>query len=132
AGVHEARHQAVVAQFTKRDTAHLELAVVTTRATGDFTTVADADFRRIARKSGKFELCTKTLFNRIRLIHDGSLQGRALGRIAVHELTALVILFGCAGLCHFRILYSLPLLPEREVEGLEQSPCLVVRLCSRT
>src|SRR5690606_12346957 len=46
----DARHLAEAAQITKRDTRHLELAIESARATGDFATVTDTRLRAIARQ----------------------------------------------------------------------------------
>src|SRR5690606_15785862 len=88
----QAWNQALVAQFTQRDTRHAELAVECARPPRHQATIADAVAGRIARQRGKLELSAKTLVHRLGLIHDDGLERTALGGEAGHHLPTLLVL----------------------------------------
>src|SRR5882757_1036413 len=88
----QARDLAVIAEITKRDARYFELAIVGTRASGDFAAVADADLGRVARHGSQLQLGAEALLHRLGLIHDDRLEGPTLGSKLVHELAAPVVL----------------------------------------
>src|SRR3954462_4480771 len=88
----QARDLAVVAEVPKRDARYFELAIIGTRAAGDFAAVADTDLGRVARHGGKLQLSAETLFHRLGLVHDDRLERVTLGTVLVGKLAAPVVL----------------------------------------
>src|SRR5690606_33828945 len=64
----QARDLTQVAQLAQRDTAQLQLAVVATGTTRDFTAITDAHWRRIAWQFCELELCAKADVHGDRLV----------------------------------------------------------------
>src|ERR1700745_12539 len=92
ARLHEARHHALRAEFTKRDAAELVLAIVRARTPGQLAAVADPRRRRIARHLGKLQGRREAFFHRLGLVGDDRLQTRALGRGVLGHPHAPVVL----------------------------------------
>src|SRR5690606_24982986 len=96
----QTRDQAQVAQLTQGDTAHLELAIVTTRTTRHFATVANADLGGVARQFGQLEGRLEALLDRQVLILNGRLESSTLLSVLLRELRALIVLLDGTGLGH--------------------------------
>src|SRR5690606_33292668 len=92
AGLDEAGDDPRIAEFTKRDARHAELAINGARATGHLAAIADAGLGAVARHRRQLELSPETLIERLRLIHHDRLQRLALGGIAGSQPTAVVVL----------------------------------------
>src|SRR5258707_1709934 len=104
ARLHEPGNQALGAEFTQRDTAELVLAIDRAWTAGEFTAVADARRRRIARHLGKLQRRGEPLFHRLGLVGDDRLQLCALrGGILCHPLSPACLLDRTL-LCHAWIL----------------------------
>src|SRR5690606_21872366 len=125
-----AGHLPEVPQLAQSDTAQLELAIVAARTAGELAAVAHTARRRIARQLGQLELGSEALLDGNRLVHRDFLELAALAGKLLGKLDAAVVLLDGAGLCHFSVL-ALRLLPEGEIEGLEQRPGLVIGLRRR-
>src|SRR5215216_3141111 len=87
ARLHEARDHALGAEVTKRDSAHLELAVVGARPTRHGAAVTHAGARGIARKLGELERRRESILHRQRLVARDRLEphpppGKFLGELA--------------------------------------------------
>src|SRR5690606_11006954 len=65
AGLHEAGHQAQRSEFAKRDTRHVELAVVAARTPRHRAAIADARLGGVARHLRQLQLCGEALFHRL-------------------------------------------------------------------
>src|SRR5271157_3898254 len=63
----QARDQALVAQFTKRDARHFHLAVETARTPGHLAAVAHTDDGAVARQRGELQTRLEALLHRTRL-----------------------------------------------------------------
>src|ERR1700760_3535254 len=65
-----AGHLPEIAELAQRDTAELQLAIVTARTAGQLAAVANAARRRIARQGRELQLGGEAVFHAGRLIHD--------------------------------------------------------------
>src|SRR5215475_15335636 len=93
ARLEKARDQALGAEVAQRDTAHLELAVVTLRPAGDLAPIMDARRRRVARQLGKLERRREAFFHRLVLVARNGFQlGTPLGVLLGHAPPPVVLL----------------------------------------
>src|SRR4051812_19930939 len=81
----EAGNHALGAKLPERDAAHLQLAVIGARATGDFAAVAHAILGRIARQLRKLQRRREALLHRHALVARDAAQLRGARRIALCE-----------------------------------------------
>src|SRR5438045_590525 len=92
ARLHEARDQALGAEIPQRDTAHLELTVVSLRPAGDRATIVNARSRRIARQLRKLQGRRKALFHLLVLVARERLELGTPLRVLLRQLLPPVVL----------------------------------------
>src|ERR1043165_4331060 len=93
ARLHEAGDQTLRPEFTQRNAAHLELAVIGARTARHLAAIAHAILRRIARQLGELQRRGKTLLHRHGLVARDLFEFRATARKALgHPCPSLVLL----------------------------------------
>src|SRR6516162_3380346 len=120
----KARDLAAAGDLADLDARQSELAIHTARAPGDRAALALPRRTGIARLRLQRRLCGRTLFGRSLGASDQLLELRALCRVFFHDPGATLLALDHARLRHR--LFGSWLLPEREVECLEQRSAVTV------
>src|SRR6185437_10274252 len=104
ARLQQAGDQPLGAELAQRNARQLVLAVIAAWTPGDFTTVANARGRRIARQLGELERRGKALLDRHGLVLRYRLEPRAPARILLRQPAAPVVLLDGTFLRHLVLL----------------------------
>src|SRR5579863_3281402 len=129
ARLREARNLAAVGDLADLHPREAKLAVDPARAARDRAAVAPARCTRVPRLRLQLRLRGRTLLGRGLGVADQLLELRPLRRVSLHDLGATLLALDHARLRHRRTGFLL--LPEREVESLEQCSALTVVLRRR-
>src|SRR5487761_290979 len=129
ARLRETRNLAAVGDFADLDPREAELAVHTARSARDRAAVASARSTRVPRLRLQLHLRGRTFLGWGFGVADQLLELSPLRRVSFHDLGATLFALDHARLRHRRTGFLL--LPEREVESLEQRSALTVIPCRR-
>src|SRR5689334_19415589 len=92
ARLHEAGDQTLRAELAQRNAAHLELAVIGARPSGDLAAIAHAVLRGVARQLGKLQRRGETLLHGDALVARDLAQPRAPAGILLGHLRPPLVL----------------------------------------